>query len=68
MAISSDLSLEIDEETAQLIYDELREKDKQLSVVKFVKWDNVQELLESEALTADNLALCLEKSNTQKKT
>jgi len=43
------------------IFDELREKDKNLPLVNFLQWNEMQMLLETKALTADNLANCIEK-------
>ena len=55
-----------DEEESELemrqLYDELCGAEEQnLSVVKFLDWGEVKSLLESGALTADNLASCIEK-------
>lgn len=44
------------------IFNELRgAKEQNLPVVKFLEWDEMQSLLESGAITADNLATCIEK-------
>ena len=44
------------------IFNELcGEKGQNLPVVKFLEWDEMQSLLESGAITADNLATCIEK-------
>lgn len=50
-----------EEEATQMLFDELRGKDASLSLVKFIQWEDVQELLESGALTKDNLAFAIEK-------
>jgi len=52
---------ELDEETAREIFDELRGKKAKLSVVDFLQWGDIQDLLESGALSSDNLANCIEK-------
>ena len=50
-----------DLKTAALdIYDELRGSNKELALLDFLKWEETQELLESGALSKDNLALAIE--------
>ena len=45
-----------DEQEVQEIYDMLKKNKKTLSLVDFIQWEDVQELLESKALSKDDLA------------
>lgn len=49
-----------EEEQARLVYDELRGAKKVVPLVDFLKWEDVQELLECGALSKDNLATAIE--------
>eukprot|EP01041_Mallomonas_annulata_P007472 gene7472-15292_t len=49
-----------EEEAAKQVYDELSDGAKSLSLVRFLQWEDVQELLESGALDKDALATCIE--------
>ncbi len=50
-----------EEEELQSIYDELRGSKDTLPLVDFLKWEDVQELLEIGAVSKDALAECIEK-------
>ena len=49
-----------EEEQARAVFDELRGSKPTLSLVEFLRWEDVQELLESGALSKDNLASAIE--------
>lgn len=49
-----------DEEEARMVFDELRGSRDVLPLVEFLKWEDVQELLECGALSKDNLATAIE--------
>ena len=50
-----------EEEELKSIYDELRGTSDTLPLVEFLKWEDVQELLEIGAVSKDSLAECIEK-------
>lgn len=47
---------------AREVYDELRGSNQKLSLQQFIQWEDVQELLDSGAVSRDDLADCIEKS------
>ena len=47
------------DEEIRAIYDELRDRES-LPLVEFLKWEDVQELLDVEAISKDTLAECIE--------
>jgi Ca2+-binding EF-hand superfamily protein len=49
-----------EEEQAKQAFDDLREGRASLPLVDFLKWEDVQELLECGALSKDNLAMAIE--------
>ena len=51
----------LDEKTAKSIFNELRGAENELSIVDFLQWEDIQDLLDSKALSEDDLAICIEK-------
>ena len=48
------------DEEVRIIYDELKGDRDSLPLVEFLKWEDVQELLEADAISKDILAECIE--------